>query len=115
MAITIYHNPRCSKSRATLAILDEQGISPRIVNYLETPPSAAELQRLLELLGITARDLLRDGEAEYQALGLDNPTLTDDDLIAAMVQHPLLIQRPIVVDGDRAVIGRPPERVRDLL
>ncbi len=114
MAVTLYHNPRCSKSRATLAILSELQQSPEIVNYLEHPPSASQLKHLLELLEIPARDLIRSGETEYQTLGLDDPQLSDDALIAAMVAHPILIQRPIVVAGDRAVIGRPPEKVRDL-
>lgn len=113
--ITIYHNARCSKSRCTLDILEEKGQKPKVIFYLETPPSQADIKDLLKQLGISARDLLRKGEDEYKALGLDNPQLTDDDLIAAMAAHPRLIERPIVSDGKRAVIGRPPEKVLELL
>lgn len=115
MVITIYHNPRCSKSRETLSILNDNHIAPRIINYLETPPSAEELAQLLQLLGIAAHELLRTGEPEYQELGLDEPSLDDTALIGAMVKHPRLIQRPIVVSGNRAIIGRPPQKVLDLL
>lgn len=111
----LYHNPRCSKSRAALALLNERGIEPRIVAYLEQPPSIDELRNLLTLLGLGARELLRTGETEYKALGLDDPALGEDALIAAMHAHPRLIERPILVVGDRAVIGRPPERVLELL
>lgn len=112
---TLYHNPRCSKSRGALALLQERGIDARIVDYLEQPPTADELRRLLGLLGLGPRELMRTGEAEYTELGLDDPTLDDDALIAAMHAHPRLIERPIFVAGDRAVIGRPPERVLELL
>ncbi len=111
----IYHNNRCSKSRATLALLEEHGGEVEVVNYLDTPPSAAELAMLLKQLGMTARQLLRTNEAEYQALGLDNPALDDADLIAAMVAHPKLIERPIVVANGKAVLGRPPEAVLAIL
>ena len=113
---TLYHNPRCSKSRATLALLQERGIDPQIVNYLEQPPSVAELKALLEQLGFTdARALMRQGEAEYTDLGLANPTLTQDSLLMALAEHPRLIERPIFIRGHRAIIGRPPERVLDIL
>lgn len=113
--VRIYHNNRCSKSRATLALLEERGDEVEVVNYLDTPPSAAELTRLLKQLGMTARQLLRTGEAEYQALGLDNPSLDNDALIAAMVAHPRLIERPIVVANGKAALGRPPEAVLAIL
>lgn len=111
----LYHNPRCSKSRGTLELLRERGIEPRIVAYLETPPTAGEIHELLRLLALPARALLRTGEGEYATLGLDDPTLSDEELIAAMAAHPWLIERPIFVHGGRAVIGRPPEAVLALL
>ncbi|HPQ96552.1 MAG: arsenate reductase (glutaredoxin) [Thiothrix sp.] len=112
---TIYHNPRCSKSRQTLALLEQQGIEPQVIRYLETPPDATTLERLLELLDLSPRELMRKGEDEYQRLGLDDPQLTRAQLIAAMVQHPRLIERPIVVHNGKAAIGRPPEKVLELL
>ncbi|WP_028454060.1 arsenate reductase (glutaredoxin) [Chitinilyticum litopenaei] len=115
MAVRIYHNPRCSKSRETLALLQEQGISPEIIDYLKTPPDAATLRELLALLGMGPRELLRSKEEEYRALALDADGLDDDTLIAAMVVHPRLIERPIVVLDERAVLARPPERVLALL
>jgi len=115
MKVTIYHNPRCSKSRQTLALLRERGIEPEIVEYLKTPPDAATLRTLLEELGIGARALLRRGETAYREEGLDDESLTDDDLIAAMRRHPILIERPIVRAGGRARIGRPPESVLEIL
>lgn len=113
--VTFYHNPRCSKSRDALALLESRGIAPNVVRYLETPPDAPTLKHLLRLLGIGARELLRTGESEYVELGLDDPALDEDALVAAMVAHPRLIERPIAVEGRRAVIGRPPERVLELL
>ena len=113
--VTIYHNPRCSKSRQTLALLKERGLSPEVVLYLETPPDAATLKTLLAKLGISARQLLRKGEDDYKALNLKDESLTDDDLITAMVAHPKLIERPIVVNGNKAALGRPPEQVLDIL
>ena len=110
-----FHNPRCSKSRGALELLRERGIEPQVVAYLEQPPSAGQLRELLRKLGIDARGLLRTGEPEYAELGLANATLDDEALIAAMVAHPVLIERPIFVHGERAVIGRPPERVLELL
>lgn len=112
---TIYHNPRCSKSRQTLALLEERGVQPEIVLYLETPPSAEALQSVLGKLGISARELLRSGEDEYKANDLGNPDLSETQLIEAMVRWPKLIERPIVVNGDRAAIGRPPEAVLDII
>ncbi|MGY3038924.1 arsenate reductase [Rhodanobacter sp. TND4EL1] len=113
--VRIYHNNRCSKSRATLALLQERGSDIEVVNYLDTPPSAAELTSLLKQLGMTARELLRTGEAEYQALGLADSALGDAALIAAMVTHPKLIERPIVVANGKAALGRPPEAVLAIL
>lgn len=113
--ISIFHNPRCSKSRGALELLEERGIQPEIIRYLETPPSTAELKALLGKLGISARQLLRSGEDEYQELDLANPGLSDDQLIEAMTRHPKLIERPIVIVGDKAVIGRPPEKVLEIL
>lgn len=114
-SVTIYHNPRCSKSRQTLALLEEQGVTPSIVKYLETPPSAAELQEILTLLALTPRQLIRIKEAEYKALGLDDESLTTDELIAAMIATPKLIERPIVLTNGKAAIGRPPENVLAIL
>ncbi len=113
--VTIYHNPRCSKSRATLELLGAQGIQPRVIEYLDTPPDAATLDQLLELLGLEPRALLRTREAEYRAAGLDNHACTREQLIAAMVQYPILIERPIVVCGGKAAIGRPPEKVLEII
>jgi arsenate reductase len=113
--VTIYHNPRCSKSRATLELLGAQGIQPRVIEYLDTPPDAATLDQLLELLGLEPRALLRTREAEYRAAGLDNPACTREQLITAMVQYPILIERPIVVCGGKAAIGRPPEKVLEII
>lgn len=111
----IYHNARCSKSRATLALLQERGCTCQVVNYLETPPSVEELTQLLDQLGMTPREIIRSNEPEYRELGLDEPTLSDGDLVAAMAAHPILIERPIVVVDGKAAIGRPPETVLSLL
>ncbi|MWK58565.1 arsenate reductase (glutaredoxin) [Metapseudomonas otitidis] len=113
--MTLYHNPRCSKSRGALELLEARGLTPTVVRYLETPPSPAELKTLLARLGIGARQLLRTGEEEYQSLGLADAGLSDDQLIDAMSQHPRLIERPILVVGDKAVVGRPPEKVLEIL
>jgi len=112
---TIYHNPRCSKSRQTLALLNENGIEPEIVLYLETPPTSDEISALLNKLNISARDLLRKGEEAYKALNLKKADLADDVLLNAMAEHPKLIERPIVIKGEQAVLGRPPENVLDLI
>lgn len=113
--VTIYHNPRCSKSRQTLALLEARGVAPEIVLYLDDPPDTDTLRRLLMALGLPARSLLRKGEAPYRELRLDRTDLSDDDLIAAMVDHPILIERPIVVTDRGAALGRPPENVLSLL
>ncbi len=113
--VTIYHNPRCSKSRETLALLRERGIEPDVIEYLKDPPSAATLKALLKQLGLGPRDLLRSKEDAYKAAGLDRPGLSDDQLIAAMIEHPVLIERPIVVANKKAALGRPPEAVLKIL
>jgi len=115
MTVTIYHNPRCSKSRQTLALLEDNGVTPKIVTYLDTPPSAAELKRILKKLRLKPRDIMRKGEARYAELGLKDAGLKDDELIAAMVANPILMERPIVVSGAKAALGRPPEAVLDIL
>lgn len=113
MSITLYHNPRCSKSRAALALLREHGIEPDIVEYLATPPSPAELTRILGLLGMHPRELLRAKEA--RAAGLDDPALDDAAMVAAMVANPIVIERPIAVSAAAARVGRPPERVLEIV
>jgi len=113
--VRIYHNNRCSKSRATLALLEERGCECEVINYLETPPSMDELTQLLDQLGMTPRELMRNGEPEYAELGLDDPTLSDTALIAAMATHPRLIERPIVVAHGKAALGRPPEAVLEII
>ena len=112
--ITIYHNPHCSKSRQTLSLLNERGINPSVVLYLQTPLSADELGELINKLAISPRELLRTSEKAYQQLGLSNLELSDDQLINAMVIHPKLMERPIVVTATSAKIGRPPENVLSL-
>jgi arsenate reductase len=111
----IFHNPRCSKSRATLQLLQERGIEPEIVLYLQAPPTEAELKAILAALELTPRQLMRTGEAEYREHGLDDPGLSDDELIAAMVATPKLIERPIVTTKGKAAVGRPPESVLEIL
>lgn len=111
---TIYHNPRCSKSRAALDLLQERGIAPKVIEYLKTPPSVAELKSILKYLGLKPIDLVRKGESEY-AERVQGKNLTDAQLVAAMVDNPILIERPIVIRGDRAVVGRPPENILQLL
>ena len=114
MDVTVYHNPRCSKSRATVALLEERGLEPTLVEYLQDTPDRAGLARLGRLLGTGPRGFVRTGEAVYRELGLADAS--DEELLDAMVEHPILIERPIVVvDGKRAVIGRPPENVLDIL
>lgn len=115
MQVTIYHNPRCSKSRQTLALLRERGVEPEIIEYLKTPPDAGTLRDLLAKLGLAPRALLRRREAAYRENGLADPTLGDDTLIAAMAAHPTLIERPIVAVGERAALGRPPENALSIL
>ena len=114
MAATIYHNPRCSKSRETLKLLREEGVSLEIVEYLKTPPSPSELKSILTKLGIGARDLMRRKEAPFKTLDLGRESLSEDDLVQAMAENPVLIERPIVVNGERAAIGRPPEQVLEI-
>lgn len=115
MTVTIYHNPKCTKSRETLVLLQEKGIKPKVIEYLKTPPDAATLKKLVKLLGIGPRDLMRRKEEPYKALGLDDAKLSNDALIAAMVAHPILIERPIVVANGKAALGRPPENVLAIL
>ena len=115
MAITIFHNPRCSKSRATLALLEERGIEPEIRLYLQDPPDSAELTGILDLLGKSPRELMRKGEAEYKEQGLADEGLSDESLIAAMAATPKLIERPIVLANGKAAVGRPPESVLEIL
>lgn len=115
MSVTIYHNPRCSKSRQTLALLRDRGIEPEIVEYLDTPPDAAQIKTILGLLAMGPRDLMRKKEAPYRDAGLDDPSLNDDALVAAMVAHPILMERPIVLANGKAAVGRPPEAVLDIL
>ena len=115
MTVTIYHNPRCSKSRQTLALLQDRGVTPTVVEYLKTPPDAATLGDILAKLGCPPRQLMRVKEAVYRELGLGDENLSDADLIQAMVDNPILIERPIVLAGDRAALGRPPEAVLAIL
>ncbi|HEX7325301.1 MAG TPA: arsenate reductase (glutaredoxin) [Rhodanobacteraceae bacterium] len=114
-AVVIWHNPRCSKSRGTLALLRARGIEPTIVDYQKNPPSAAGIERALRLLGLAPRGLLRKGETLYAELGLDAATLTDHQLVAAMAAHPRLIERPVVFANGKAALGRPPEAVLAIL
>ena len=115
MSVTIYHNPRCSKSRQTLALLRERGVEPRIVEYLQTPPEVVELRHILGLLNLSPRQLMRAGETEYRANGLDDDGLSEADLVRAMVDHPRLIERPVVLANGKAALGRPPENVLAIL
>lgn len=115
MSIIIYHNPRCSKSRQTLELLRQRGLEPTVIEYLKTPPTAGELDEILTRLNMEPRALLRKGESAYREGGLENPELDRSALIAAMVAHPVLIERPIVVANGKAAIGRPPENVLAIL
>jgi len=115
MSVTLYHNPRCSKSRQTLALLQEKGIEPTIINYLENPPKQTELKQILQLLGVKPRDIMRKNEEPYKTLSLNDATLSDSQLIKAIVDNPILLQRPIVVANGKAAIGRPPENVLEIL
>jgi len=115
MTVTIYHNPRCTKSRETLALLKEHGIEPRIIEYLQATPSALELKSIVKKLGLKPRDIIRDTEARYAELGLKDRKLSDDELLALIETNPILLQRPIVVNGNKAAIGRPPENVLAIL
>ena len=111
----IYHNPRCSKSRKTLEILKHQGQEPEIIKYLETPPSVEEIKMVLSLLKLAPRDLMRKNEPEYKENNMDDLSLTAGDLIKLMHEYPKVIERPIVINNNKAVIGRPPESVLDIL
>ncbi|HTN42503.1 MAG TPA: arsenate reductase (glutaredoxin) [Nitrospiria bacterium] len=113
--VTIYHNPRCGTSRKTLDLIRKKGIEPKVVEYLKTPPTEKELDAILKLLGMDPRELLRTKEEVYKRLKLENPKLSRAALIAAMVRHPILIQRPIVLSKGRAALGRPPENVEQIL
>lgn len=115
MKVTIYHNPHCSKSRAALALLRGRGIEPEVIEYLQSPPDAKSLRALLKALHIGPRALLRAGQPEYRQNRLDRPQLTDAEIIDVIVRQPVLMERPVVVAGKRAVIGRPPERVLEIL
>lgn len=115
MSVTIYHNPRCSKSRQTLALLEEKGLTPEVRLYLEEAPTTDELEEILLKLGIEAKELLRTGEKLYKELELNDPALSEQAIITVMAAHPILIERPIVVNDDNARIGRPPEAVLEIL
>ena len=112
---TIYHNPRCSKSRATLALLEEHGVSPDVVLYLENPPTTDEIALLTKKLGVGIREIMRSGEAVYKELGAGNPALEEGELTQMVADNPILLERPIVVNGDRAAVGRPPENVLEII
>jgi arsenate reductase len=115
LKVQILHNPRCSKSRATLQILEDNGFEPEIILYQETPPDSEQLKSILKMLNMQARDLMRKGQSEYKVLGLNNEQLGDEELIAAMIKTPILIERPIVLANGKARIGRPPESVLEIL
>jgi arsenate reductase len=115
LKVQILHNPRCSKSRATLELLQEAGHEPEVIEYLHTPPSADQLVSILGKLGLKPRDLMRKGQPEYEAMGLADARLTDGQLVAAMLAAPILIERPIVLANHKAAIGRPPEAVLEIL
>ena len=113
--VIIYHNPRCSKSRETLQILQDNNIEPEIIDYLEDPPTAQELKQIIAMLGVSARDLMRSTEPAHKEADLDDDSLSDDDIIEAICEYPSLLQRPIVVFGNKAIIGRPPVRVLEII
>ena len=115
MTVTIYHNPRCSKSRATLALLEEKGVQPEIIEYLNSPLGKDEMMRILDGLGMEPRDLMRKTEEPYAALNLSDPEISRDALIDAMLENPILMERPVVVKGGKYAVGRPPENVLDIL
>ncbi len=115
LTLILYHNPKCSKSREAKALLEERGLRPQVIEYLETPPSASELDAILKKLGMEPRQLLRTKEPAYTQADLADPRLTRAQIIEAMVSHPILIERPILVNGSRAALGRPPERVLEIL
>jgi arsenate reductase len=111
----MYHNPRCSKSRQTLALLNDKGIEPDIIEYLKTPPDSGQIKKILKLLGLSPRELMRTKEDLYKEKNLNDETLSDDKLIATMIENPVLIERPIVLANGKAAIGRPPENVLDII
>ena len=113
--LTLYHNPRCSKSRGALELLEGRGLTPTVVRYLDEPLDAAQIRGLLKKLGLSARQILRTGEDEYKTLNLADATLSEAQLIAAIAAHPKLMERPILAVGDKAIIGRPPEQILELL
>jgi arsenate reductase len=113
--VRIFYNPKCSKCRLTMDILKNRGITASVVEYLKTPPDSAELSHVLDMLGLEPRDLMRKHEAPYKENNLDNPDLSREQLIQAMIDHPVLIERPIIISGNKATIGRPPEKVLDIL
>jgi arsenate reductase len=115
LKVQILHNPRCSKSRATLQLLNDQGIEPEIILYRDSPPSTEQLTKILSQLNMQPRDLIRKGQSEYKEMALDNEQLSDAELIAAMIKAPILIERPIVLANGKAAIGRPPESVLNIL
>lgn len=115
MSVEIYHNPRCSKSRQTLQLLKDNGVEPDVVEYLKAPPDRATLERILDMLGLEPRELMRKKEKEYKENNLSDPALTRDQLIDAMLTHPKLIERPIVIKNGKAAIGRPPEHVLEII
>ena len=115
VSIDIYHNPQCSKSRATLNLLESRGLDVSVIEYLKEPPDEIELRQLLDLMGISARDLLRKNEAPYKQLNLGDPGKTEDDIIEAILKFPILMERPIVVTNGQARLGRPPEAVLEIL
>lgn len=115
MKVQILHNPRCSKSRATLQLLQDKGLQPEIILYQDTPPDVGQITQILKLLDMQPRDLIRKGQPEYKQMGLDNQSLSDEQLIQAMHSAPILIERPIVLANGKASIGRPPESVLDII
>ncbi len=115
MSVVIFHNPRCTKSRQTLQLLQDQGVEPEVVEYLKKPPSKTRLKQILKMLGMKPRELMRRKETEYKELGLDDESLSQEQLIDAMIKTPKLIERPIVIKGNKAAIGRPPENVLEIL
>lgn len=115
MSVEIFHNPRCSKSRQTLQLLKDNGVEPEIVEYLKTPPNRDTLKQVLDMLGMEPRDLMRKKESEYKENNLADPSLTRDQLIDAMIAHPKLIERPIVITNGKAALGRPPEQVLEII
>ena len=115
MSVVIYHNPKCTKSRQTLALLNERGVHPEIIQYLHTPPNVEQLKNILKLLSMSPRDLMRTNEAIYKEKELDDETLNEEQLIAALIENPILIERPIVLANKKAAVCRPPENVLEIL